>query len=391
MDQVRKILFPVDFSARSLSAAKQVRVWASRLSAEVVAVHVVDPANFSNSPDRFNIQFEEHARFYTAEARRQIDFFCKEQLPGLRTSTSVFVGSVSEILSETAFRESIDLIMIPRVHDSYVSRWFHDPVLSSVLDKCPMPVWTTEHHENLTDLPPRTILCPLDIYADAFLDAAPGTMQPVIVWDEEFGMRTLRMMFWRFLPPFVTDPKKFKLDTINAKSETILDSKMWRDSFLHRRCLVPVDNFIEWHRVDTKTKLPWMFGMKNDSPFALGGVWRHWRSGKSAMDTFAVITVEPNELLAETTHHDRMPLILERKDFQRWFQLADVQQPPLDLLRPFNADKMKAWRVGRRINSTKNNDATLSEPVKEDPEGQWDMFEARLRKPLKSREKTSTS
>jgi putative SOS response-associated peptidase YedK len=72
-------------------------------------------------------------------------------------------------------------------------------------------------------------------------NVAPQTMQPVVVWDEEFGMRTLQMMFWRFLPPFVSDPKKLKLDTINAKGETLLESKTWREAFLHRRCLIPVD------------------------------------------------------------------------------------------------------------------------------------------------------
>jgi len=51
-------------------------------------------------------------------------------------------------------------------------------------------------------------------------------MQPVIVWDEQFGTQTLQMMFWRFLPRFVSDPKKFRLDTINAKGETLLDSKI---------------------------------------------------------------------------------------------------------------------------------------------------------------------
>jgi hypothetical protein len=38
-------------------------------------------------------------------------------------------------------------------------------------------------------------------------------MRPVIVWDEQFGMRTLSMMFWKFLPPYVTDPKKVDLLT----------------------------------------------------------------------------------------------------------------------------------------------------------------------------------
>ena len=79
-------------------------------------------------------------------------------------------------------------------------------------------------------------------------NVAPQTTQPVIVWDEEFGTRTLHMMFWRFLPRYVTDPKQFKLSTINAKGETLLSNRMWHDSFLKRRCLIPADSFIEWRK-----------------------------------------------------------------------------------------------------------------------------------------------
>src|SRR5271155_1346919 len=140
-------------------------------------------------------------------------------------------------------------------------------------------------------------------------NAAPQSMQPVIVLDKQFGTRSLHMMFWRFLPPYVTDPKKFNLDTINAKGETLLDSNTWRYAFLHHRCLVPLDSFVEWKRIDAKTKLPWMFAMKDDDLFALAGVYCRWRSPdrKSELDTFAIITTEPNELLAEKTGHDRMP------------------------------------------------------------------------------------
>jgi putative SOS response-associated peptidase YedK len=205
-------------------------------------------------------------------------------------------------------------------------------------------------------------------------NAAPQSMQPVIVWDEAGGMRVLQMMFWRFLPPFVTDPKKFRLDTINAKGETLLDSRMWRSAFLHSRCLIPVDSFIEWKRVDAKTKLPWIFAMRNDGPFALGGVWQHWRSpdGKTEMDTFAVITTEPNELLVEKTGHDRMPVIIKRSDYQRWLEPGNEEQPPVDLIRPFDSDKMKAWRVDRRINNVRNNEPSLSEHVKDNGEERKD-------------------
>ena len=206
-------------------------------------------------------------------------------------------------------------------------------------------------------------------------NVAPQTIQPVIVWDERFGTRTLHMMFWRFLPRYVTDPKQFKLSTINAKSETLLSNKMWQESFLKRRCLVPVDTFLEW-RKEGKRRLPYVFAMKDDQPFALGGVWRHWRSPdrKNDMDTFAIITVEPNELVAETTGHDRMPLIVARKDWQRWLELGNPERPPVDLLRPFDADQMKAWRVGERINNVKNNDPALSEPVRDEEDGQLGMF-----------------
>lgn len=199
-------------------------------------------------------------------------------------------------------------------------------------------------------------------------NAAPHSMQPVIIWDEQFGTRSLHMMFWRFLPPYVTDPKKFKLDTINAKGETLLDSNTWRYAFLHTRCLVPVDSFIEWKRLDIKTKLPWMFAMKDDEPFALAGVYRHWRSPdrKSDRDTFAIITTEPNELLAEKTSHDRMSVIIKRSDYQRWLEPSSEEQPPIDLIRPFDSDKMKAWCVDRRINNVRINEPSLDQPIEED-------------------------
>lgn len=96
-------------------------------------------------------------------------------------------------------------------------------------------------------------------------NVAPQKMQPVILWDQEFGTRTLPMMFWRLLPRYVTDPKTFKLSTINAKSETLLSNDMWRESFLRQRCLIPADSFLEWKRKG-KRRLPYVFSMKDDQP-----------------------------------------------------------------------------------------------------------------------------
>jgi putative SOS response-associated peptidase YedK len=220
-------------------------------------------------------------------------------------------------------------------------------------------------------------------------NAAPGTMQPVVIWDDAVGIRALRMMYWRFLPPFCTDPKKLKLDTINASSEKLLSSNLWKKSFLYRRCLIPADSFTEWKRVSPKVKMPFLFALKSGEPMGIAGIWQHWRSPdkETEFDTFAVVTVEPNEILHHLTGHTRMPLLIQPRDYERWLRGGDLRdgnmaQPPVDLLRPFDSEKMKAWPVSTKINSVRNDDPSLIEPCTENesalpeeaPYGQMNMF-----------------
>ena len=84
------------------------------------------------------------------------------------------------------------------------------------------------------------------------------------------------------------------------------------------------------------------------------------------MDTFAIITTEPNDLMAEKTGHDRMPVIIRRSDYQRWLEPGSEEQSPVDLIPPFYSDQMKAWRVDRRINNVKINEPSLDQPINDD-------------------------
>jgi putative SOS response-associated peptidase YedK len=67
-----------------------------------------------------------------------------------------------------------------------------------------------------------------------------------------------------------------------------------------------------------KAKQPYAIAMKNGSPFGIGGIWENWRDPTSSewIRTFAIITTDTNELVAEI--HDRMPLILAPADYSRW-------------------------------------------------------------------------
>ena len=65
--------------------------------------------------------------------------------------------------------------------------------------------------------------------------------------------------------------------------------------------------------------------------------------------------------------HDRMPVIIPERDYDRWLK-ADSDRPPVDLLRPFDADKMTAWKVDKAVGNTKNDSPELIEPASATPE-----------------------
>jgi putative SOS response-associated peptidase YedK len=45
--------------------------------------------------------------------------------------------------------------------------------------------------------------------------------------------------------------------------------------------------------------------------------------------------------------HNRMPVIIDVADYDRWLS---SEVPPMDLLRPFPAERMMAYEIGQQIN-----------------------------------------
>ena len=79
------------------------------------------------------------------------------------------------------------------------------------------------------------------------------------------------------------------------------------------------------------------------------------------MDTYTIITTNPNELTEPL--HNRMPVILNKQDYERWLAPADPSRLPTDLLKPFPAEQMKAWRVGSSVGNVRNNSPELLVPT----------------------------
>jgi putative SOS response-associated peptidase YedK len=224
-------------------------------------------------------------------------------------------------------------------------------------DKQRIAEWMQAHDTGVFD----------DSYFAPSYNVAPQTLQPIVRLDSETGQRELTVMRWG-LVPFWSQDGKAGYSTINARAETVTTSATYREAMKRRRCLVPADLFYEWQKVDAKTKQPYAIALKDGSLFAFAGLWEAWKdkaTGQSR-NTYTIITTDPNELMKPKNGppiHDRMPVILNPKDYVRWLEPGDPSQLPVDLLRPFPVEEMKAWPVSSDVGNVRNNRPELVEPI----------------------------
>jgi len=53
-------------------------------------------------------------------------------------------------------------------------------------------------------------------------------------------------------------------------------SRIYREPFKKRSCLVSASGFYEWKRIDPKNKHPFAFDLANGKIMAFAGLWDAW-------------------------------------------------------------------------------------------------------------------
>lgn len=160
------------------------------------------------------------------------------------------------------------------------------------------------------------------------------------------GRRELVNMHWGFLTPQLSKKTGKPIKPAawqNARDDKVRRIALWRESFDQRRCLLPATAFHETRGKNPATDF-W-FALKGDEelpPFAFAGLWREGQPGvdseEGAWLTHTMITTTPNELV-KPVHPDRMPVILDREDYETWLHGEPAQAA--ELLRPYPAEKMR--------------------------------------------------
>jgi putative SOS response-associated peptidase YedK len=189
-------------------------------------------------------------------------------------------------------------------------------------------------------------------------NAAPSQRLPIVPDDAE----EIRLARWGLTPEWAGETR----DLINARAETMDEKPSFRDA---RRCLVPADGFYEW--VDgTNGKQPYYVTREDREPFAMAGLRTRWSpptrqtgidafseggAGDSeepeAIETFAIVTTEPDGVAAEL--HHRMAAILPREREREWLSGGEVSLA--------SADELRAYPVSTAVNSPANDGPELIE------------------------------
>jgi putative SOS response-associated peptidase YedK len=131
-------------------------------------------------------------------------------------------------------------------------------------------------------------------------------------------------------------------------AENVDKKPVFREAFQRRRCIVPVDSFYEWKKLDAKSKQPYAIALADRSLIALAGLWDTWRSPvNETIRSFTIVTTRPNELCGQL--HNRMPVILPPEAWPIWLAEEPANSDELkSLLIPYRGE-MTCWSVSQRV------------------------------------------
>lgn len=156
----------------------------------------------------------------------------------------------------------------------------------------------------------------------------PTNTVPILVAQQENIIP--KLCAWGF-PNF-----KNKGVIINARSETAFEKRIFRESLLSRRCIIPANGFYEWNK--SKEKI--FFSQPQSSIIYMAGIYNTFGDESR----FTILTTNANQSIVDI--HDRMPLILQKDQLLSWLinnnETQDfLKQTPTFLLRKSDYEQTK--------------------------------------------------
>lgn len=181
------------------------------------------------------------------------------------------------------------------------------------------------------------------------------------------GQKRLSMLTWPLVPSWAKGQLP-RFSTANCRSEsdeafsaTVAKKRTFSGAWRRQqRCLVLASWFYEWDQ-RSQPKTPYRVYPLNEPFFTFAGLWdRSISHAGQAIESFTMITSEPNQLLKDVGHH-RAPVVIEPENWDIW--LAGDNAEAEKLLVPPASDEMAAVEISKAINNPTFDDKALIEAV----------------------------
>ena len=95
---------------------------------------------------------------------------------------------------------------------------------------------------------------------------------------------------------------------INARAETALEKKTFREGVISRRCVIPSSGFFEWNR----SKQKYYFQKQEEGILYMAGIYNFYKDECR----FVILTTAANVSMKDI--HHRMPIVLEKEEVEKW-------------------------------------------------------------------------
>jgi nucleotide-binding universal stress UspA family protein len=155
MRQIKKILFPVDFSDSCVGAARHVEAVAGQFEAEIMLLHAVGMGEHTLAEERMPAE------------KAQLDAFLASELKYFTTQrVCVIADDPARAIAEAAQSWGPDLVMMATHGLGFFRRHLLGSVTTKTLHDVACPVWTSVHAEStpsLEEIHCRKVLCSVDL------------------------------------------------------------------------------------------------------------------------------------------------------------------------------------------------------------------------------------
>ena len=186
---------------------------------------------------------------------------------------------------------------------------------------------------------------------------APTDPVPFVTAGEN-GAHRLHEGRWWLVPCWAKEMPKAA--TFNARIETADTSPAFKDAFKETRCLIPADGFYEWTKSPADGgKDPWHIFLPGHQAFSFAGLWAY--NKKLEVTSCTIITMPAGDPIRQI--HDRQPVILDPGAYDAWLDPTTPSEAAKGLLLANLDSELQFHRVGRTVNSVKNQGGDCIEPI----------------------------